>query len=284
MASPFAELYESLLQREVEALEDVLDRVAGKAGEDVLERELLRFALLAFVPSEHSTHALIVSADAIHASDETKRLARADCARYLSVVRPPWSEAPLLERIPVADEPSIEHLVRLAGATRAEIEPLLDALFDRDTLIEAAMQLRDRAKHLLPVVAAVTTMIEAHPQLRRAAIRALALQWSVIRQERGDAGRDSTFAEEVARYISSGATPEAAHAVLEKDAMLDPAPNVRFDWVACDLSRDLGASISIRRIAAARRGLLGDTQCDAMIAAADRNHQHGESLSDFHFA
>lgn len=284
MASPFAELYECLLQREVNALAEEIGRLVQAEGIDALERELLRFALLAFVPSEHSTHALIVSADALFASEQTRQTAWLDCARYLSLVRPPWSEAPILERIPKTGSPSIEQLAGLAGAGRVEIEPLIAASFDRETLADAATRVSDPAGHLLPLVSAVATIDEVHPQLRRASVRTLASQWSAVRPLPAERSNESTLVEESDRCIAADGSIDSVHAVLERDAMLDAPADVRFEWSPRELSRDLGASISIRRIAAGRRGLLGHERSAALIAAADRNYERGESLSEFQLA
>jgi len=103
------ELYEPLLERDLEAIPAAARAFADAHSIDELYLAVARFAVLAYAPSMHGKRA-VMAVRAAHAFRDFDLIV--ECARYAARSRPPWSEPPIFEDAP---DVSREELEREAG-------------------------------------------------------------------------------------------------------------------------------------------------------------------------
>src|SRR4029077_11607787 len=97
--------YERFLERDVKGIREVIREFRSDHTSDELFREIARFAVLAYAPSQHAKHAVIACLSAYelryHPSyDELLT----ECAIYAASSRAPWSEPPMTDP-PKAEPP-----------------------------------------------------------------------------------------------------------------------------------------------------------------------------------
>ena len=135
-----SELYEPLLERDLDAIPAAARAFADAHSLDELYLTIARFAVLAYAPSMHSKRA-VMACRAAHvlrdACGERWIDWIVECARYAAESRQPWSEPPIIEEIaPI----SREELERNAGD---------DALLMIDTAFALVPILGEKGKSAL---------------------------------------------------------------------------------------------------------------------------------------
>ena len=97
-------LYEPLLERDLAAIPAAVRAYAAAHSPEELWQAVTRFALLAYSPSEHARHALL----ACLAARGLPEAWIVECARYAAEARQPWSEPPILEMPPTAEDQRVD--------------------------------------------------------------------------------------------------------------------------------------------------------------------------------
>jgi hypothetical protein len=103
------ELYEPLLERDLDAIPAAARAFADAHSIDELYVAVARFAVLSYAPSMHGKRA-VMAVRAAHGFRDLDLIV--ECARYAARSRPPWSEPPIIEDAP---DVSREELERHAG-------------------------------------------------------------------------------------------------------------------------------------------------------------------------
>lgn len=129
------ELYEPLIERELDAFAPAARNFAAAHSEEELWIAVARFAVLAYAPSQHGKRAVMACA-AAHGLGIDWTI---ECARYAAEARPPWSEPPILDLPKVDAPPSLDEAI--ASRERLTLERWLAANLD-----EAPRLLREVAK------------------------------------------------------------------------------------------------------------------------------------------
>ena len=95
-----SELYEPLLERDLDAIPAAARAFADAHSIDELYLAVARFAVLAYAPSMHAKRA-VMACRAIHDlhGDENFFDWIVECARYAAESRQPWSEPPIISEI-----------------------------------------------------------------------------------------------------------------------------------------------------------------------------------------
>jgi hypothetical protein len=118
--SSVSALYESLIARDLEAIEPAVRAFRKSASADDLFLAIARFAVLSFAPSQHAKHAMLAVLSAWELRGELGE--RFDdmlvqCARYAAGSRQPWSEPPITDP-PAVDPSAPRDLDELRAAVR----------------------------------------------------------------------------------------------------------------------------------------------------------------------
>ncbi len=104
MSSAVADLYERLIERDLEAVPAAVRKFRETESSDELFLAVARFAVLAFAPSQDGKHAFLAMLAAHRLrGDYDNRWddLLTECARYAADARQPWSEPPILDPPPV---------------------------------------------------------------------------------------------------------------------------------------------------------------------------------------
>lgn len=290
MAGAVGELYSALLQRETELLPAIIDRISDDASPESVWLHLSRFALLAAAPTEHSRHALLATLEAKSYADDPSlfRLALLSVAKYLSVSRLPWSEAPILEPLQPVGDVTMDSLVSAAKENRrVDLERGLDvAMSDVTVLFAAARLVDDELEHQSIVAGYVHRLIDERPDLRREAIRAIAVDW-LGAGNTPTAPEPPPVIEAAEKYIGSNGDVEWMHALLAADARM-PSRRIPIDadvrTIDYDLARDYAAAFLAVPVAHRLSHLIGDPLRSRIIDAALLNLSSGPSYAEWLFA
>jgi hypothetical protein len=145
-------LYEPLIGRDLDAIPAAVQAFLGTHSPEELWIAIARFAILAYVPSQHSKRTVM----AVRAAGELRDAMGTrwpdllvECARYAAESRQPWSEPPLLDPPDADPSPSLgANDLRQAIETkdRARAERWLAACADR---ADAALRAVARGDALL---------------------------------------------------------------------------------------------------------------------------------------
>lgn len=257
MAPAVAELYAPLIERELDAIPSAARRFAAEHGLNELFLAVARFAVLAFVPSQHSKHALLA---ALAAHDVRKAAGDrwidllVECAKYASQSRQPWSEPPILEPPAVeASQPREIDELRAAVANRDRLrgERWLAARIDdddvvRDLLSVASEDLEDLG-HKVIVTAAVSRLLSVLGEKGRYALLRVAVSEIVAYSGTAASGAASMpiaacLHRAVDRCLAEQGSLTSAHDVFLLDAAIESGEPSVIDRVTAHISRSLGDS------------------------------------------
>jgi hypothetical protein len=124
MSGAFSPLFEAMLYRDRDAIASGIVAALADGGVDALFKDLIRFAVLAFAPSEHGKAALlavVAGSEIANALDDSATLVR-HCAEYQADTRTPWSEPP------IGDPPALE------ASQRDDFQEIEEAIIHGDRL------------------------------------------------------------------------------------------------------------------------------------------------------
>lgn len=265
-------LYEPLLERDLDAIPRAFDRYLKAHDETELWTAIARFAVLAFVPSPHSSRALMATHAAWvvrPATPHWKDLLIA-CAVYTASARPAWSEPPILERSPVAQARE-QLLEAVAQNDQATALAWLSGNVDR---AETALQevARGDARLMLETARELEPLLGAHG--RHALMRAVVLSLF------GDRNESSLPIESlVQRAIESRGAIETVREVLVWCAAEGGARNgAPVAATSYPLGRDFAQTLLVH---ANVSRLPPHVDANALLAAVHENLQHGDDYSDW---
>jgi hypothetical protein len=126
MSGAFSPLFEAMLYRDRDAIRGAVT-ADGSDDPGALFRDLMRFGVLAFAPSEHGRASFLAVRTAPKLELTTAQAAALayECAVYLADTRPPWSEPPIGDPPPLEagqrdDQPEIEEAISSGDRLRGE--------------------------------------------------------------------------------------------------------------------------------------------------------------------
>lgn len=266
------DLYEPLLERDLDAIPRAFDRFLTTHDEQELWTAITRFAVLAFVPSLHSSRALMATHAAWVVRDATThwRKLLVACAAYAASIRPAWSEPPILERSDSAQPLDALRAAVAGGDQAAAIDWLSGNVDDADELLRdvargEALLMLDTARSLAPLVGAPG---------RHALMRTVVLSLFA------DPSESSLPIDDlVRRAIESGGSVETVRDILVwcarhgGDRRESPAP-----FEPYTLARDFAQVLLVHAILGR---LPGHLDRNALLAAVHENLQHGDDYSNW---
>jgi hypothetical protein len=281
-----SELYEPLIERELDAIPAAAHAFADAHSDDDLWLAITRFAVLAYAPSQHAKRALLACRAAREIRDETGgrwRELLIACARYAAESRQPWSEPPMLEppHVDSGHPRTLDELrAAMASHDRLRGERWLAARSDDASLAD---ELRAIANgDALLVTDAVLALIPALGEKGRYALLRIAI-WELVANNDEENAADDSLDALIARAVREHGSIASVQSVLVHvartlaNAPLAP-PTRTFE--PYPLGRDYAQTLLAH--AAARK--LPASSADAFLAAVHDNLAHGESYADFSFA
>lgn len=259
-----SELYEPLIERDLDAFPAVARAFLESHSPDELWLAVARFAVLAYAPSQHGKRAVMACLAAHDLRDELGDQwvdMVFECARYAAESRQPWSEPPILD----PPEPASGDIEDLLSGDRVRAERWLAAhIADADVLLRDLVHCDARLM--------LETAIGLQPLLGEKGRYALLRMpvWEFIADP--DAREEDVPLETlIARAIASGGSPDDVTAVLWSGG-LQPAETAPL--VPYRLARDYAQTL----IAHAYR------LPAPLLAAVHHNLEHGDSFADWSFA
>jgi hypothetical protein len=281
------ELYEPLIERELDAIAPAARAFAEAHSEEELWIAIARFAVLAYAPSQHSKRAVMACSAARGLGVEWT----IECARYAAESRPPWSEPPILDAPVVEDVPDLHEAIaandRLAAerwlAANLDDAPTLlrkvakgDALLMLETALTLEHDLGSKGRYALLRMVIHELLAESeHPteSLERLVDRAIETK-GAIEEVRAvfvsllDCGDTSRRSHSVAPQAERQLTLPPARAATGV-AALDTYHLAR-DYAQTLIAHSLASRIEYRR--------------DELLAAVRYNLEHGESYAEWTLA
>lgn len=266
------DLYEPLLERDLDAIPHAFDRFLTTHDEEELWTAVTRFAVLAFVPSLHSSRALMAMHAAWVVRDATAhwRKLLVACAAYAASVRPAWSEPPILERSDSAQPPDALRAAVASGDQSAAIAWLSGNVDDAEALLREiargeALLMLETARSLEPLVGVPG---------RHALLRTVVLSLFAD-------GNESTLSIDdlVRRAVESRGSVDAVRDILvwcARDGGDRQESATPFE--PYELARDFAQTLLVH----ANLGRLPDhLDKNALLAAVHENLQHGDDYSNW---
>ena len=211
------ELYEPLIERDLDAFPAAVRVYLESHSADDLWLAIARFAVLAYAPSQHGKRAVMACLAAHHVRDELGEdwveMVIA-CARYAAESRQPWSEPPILD----PPEPSSGDVEELLSGDRAHAERWLSAhIDDADVVLRELVHCDARLM--------LDTAIGLQPLLgdkgRYALLRMPVLELIAAPDAREE---DAPLETLIARAVASGGSPDDVTSVLWSRGR-QPAPS-----------------------------------------------------------
>jgi hypothetical protein len=282
MSGATSALYETLIERDLDAIPAAVRTFLETGSEDELFLAIARFAVLAYAPSQHAKHAVLCARAAHELRGEHWVDLLIECARYAAESRQPWSEPPLLE--PPEPDPDEDLSMAVAAVDRLRAERWLSAHLDDPALEQElrsiaagdALLMTDAAFALIPLLGNKGTYA-----LLRMAV------WELVTNPSEPV--DAPIEELVQRAIDERGSIESVHAViLASTAGFQPAPEERpagsrryaSTPPIYRLARDYGQTLLAHAIAPRLpRELAGP-----FLAAVHHNLEHGESFAEWTLA
>jgi len=303
--------YESFIERDLAAVPAAVAEFRAAHSAEETWTAVTRFAVLAFVPSQHSMHALLACLSVWDLREELgERFDQAvvQCAIYAAASRQPWSEPPMLDppRIEADQRGDAEELREaIAASDRLRAERWLakrykDADFASDYFAVASDDFEDLG-HKLIVASAAMRLADLLGEKGRYAMLRVGV-WEMVAvgcRESGVGGRsldlDSLCVALVANVIAADGDIVSAHAMFLFDAALQtndetviarvvghlseinsPAAGTRHPAPELSIyhfARDYGASLKAHAIAKRLRPRFPNADFDGMLAAMHRNRE-----------
>lgn len=181
-------LYEPMLVRDAEETRATVSHHVSRHGAQAVMSAIVRFAVLAFTPSEHGKAALLsaAAASAILARVERAGDLIAECAIYSAGTRAPWSEPPVSDPPPLdRDQDDSIETIRAAIDSRDRLgaERWLAKLLERENVAErffdaAALTLARGESGVITAVAAWEIASQAPPRARFPILRVAVDEWT----------------------------------------------------------------------------------------------------------
>lgn len=273
------DLYEPLIERDLDGIESVVARFLETHSEDELWTAIARFAVLAYAPSQHAKRAVVACRSALVVRDECGprwRELLIECARYAAASRQPWSEPPIL------DPPAVD-----AGAAKDRDE--LVAAIDAGDRLRAERWLAARLDDCEPDLRALAsgdallmleTALSLEPHLGEKGRFAL-LRMPLHELLAGSAAQRAEVDDLLAAAIDAGGAVDAVGPLLAATIGRPIVAEASREWqfapyhLARDFAQTLIAHDAARRLSARR---------DEFLAAVHHNLVHGESFEDWSFA
>lgn len=279
MAGEVSELYEPLIERDLDAVPRAASRYLAKHSEDDLWIAIARFAVLAYAPSQHAKRAVVACRSALVVRDElhdrwTDLLI--DCACYAAASRQPWSEPPILDPPPPdpeapTDRAELEQAVSADDRLRAE-RWLSARIDDCETDLRALA--KGDARLMLDVALSLEQRLgrKGRFALLRMPVHELFVAADDVREP---------LEVLVQRAIEENGSVDAVSAVLiaasDLPVVAGPASSESLApyHLARDFAQTLIAHDIVRRLPARR---------EEFLAAVHHNLRHGESYANWSFA
>ena len=313
MTSAIAQLYDRLIERDIDAIPAVVRRFRENASPDELFRAVARFAVLAYAPPQHAKHAMLSCLAAFDLRDEAGERyddLLTECAIYAAQSRQPWSEPPIPDPPAIDDDQrgdleEIREAIAAGDRLRGE-RWLAKRIADpslRDDFFRAASGDFEDLGHKLIVAAAAWRLAEIFgEQGRFATLRVAVWEWTSYRGEPFVASQssDATWTQLADRFVASGGAIEEAHDLFLLDAAIGTtaeagvrsylstktngapasAGGLRLQPPVYRLARDYGQCLKIFALTARRHEL----PADAIRNAALENLERSPSFEEWSFA
>ena len=308
-------LYDPLLERDVDGIRAATREYRRDHTSDELFQAVARFALLAYSPSQHGKHAVISCLSAHELRGEAGERyddLLTECAIYAASARQPWSEPPITDPPALdGDEPDEPRL-------RAErwLARRLDARdFAHEYFTAAAEDFEDYGHKLIVAVTAWKLASIFGQQGRYASLRIGVWEMTAYHgqryEERGNALDTEPLLERlIDQLYANGGDIISAHAIFLLDAALQAGdervlvrvrdylsgaagfspPNRPIGGLKAAappiyrFARDYGALLEMHAVAKRLRALFPALNTDRMLAAAQYNLDHAPSFEEFSFA
>jgi hypothetical protein len=267
-----SELYEPLIERDVDAFPAVAHAFLASHSVEDLWVAVTRFAVLAYAPSQHAKRAVMACLAAHDALDVDMIL---ECARYAAESRQPWSEPPILDPPKSSSGEVAELRAAARDGDRLRAERWLSARLEdadaalRDLVHCDALLMLDTAAGLLPLLG----------EKGRYALLRMPV-WELVMDP--DARDDDTpLATLIARAVESNGSPEAVSAVFHRSAGFQPAaPPASSRPAPYRLARDYAQTLLAHHYAPR----FSPEHAEQLLHAVHHNLQHGDSFADWSFA
>lgn len=256
------ELYEPLLERDLDAIAAAARAFAEAHSDEELWIAIARFAVLAYAPSQHGKRA-VMACRAAHGLGVDWTI---ECARYAAESRPPWSEPPIF------DAPEGDHVPDLRAAIAANDRPAAERWLGAN-LDDAPVLLRDvaRGDALLMLDTAIALEEQLGEKGRFALLR------MVIHELFTESDHPTEPLETlIDRAIESKGAVDAVRAVFVRSAGVGPAGPRASPPRPYHLARDYAQTLIAHAIAPA----IGYRR-DDFLAAVDYNLEQGESYAEW---
>lgn len=290
MSGDIGELYEPLLERDVEAIRPAIENFRRSHSSDELFLAIARFAVMAYAPSQHARHAMLAVLSAHDLREECGDRwddLLTECAIYAAQSRQPWSEPPIM------DPPSTEGAPRtLRDATdRLSAERWLAAhLDDPHEIFDVAAEDWSDLGHKLIVADAARRLAAILGEKGRFVILRTAV-WEIVAYSGPRVAPLQPSSELldrlIDRCIAERGSIESAHAVFHFAASTDATPaGLRQGRPPAiyRLARDYGECLKAHAVARRLRAIYPEAKLDGFVAACEHNLEHGPSFEEWSFA
>jgi hypothetical protein len=304
------QLYEPLLERDVDGIRRAIAEFRQTHTTEELFSAIARFAVLAYAPAQHAKHAVLTCLSALDVGLTDELVT--ECAIYAAKARQPWSEPPIADP-PAIDEGLPENLEERLAGERWLARRYRNDDFARELFSAASGDLSDLGHKLIMASAAWRLATQFPDAARFATLRIAVWEMTAYHGDPQNVSSDSVdvgplFARLIDTMISNEGDIVSGHAIFLLDAALQTGqddvigrvsrslgeavtrlppniptsqhPNVE----PYDLARDCGSLLKCHAIAKRQRARFPSLDFDGMIAAAQYNLDHSESLEDFPFA
>ena len=268
------DLYAPLIERDLPAIGPSVERYLASHDPTALWTALARFAVLAFVPSLHSSRALMamraawVLRDASPGWDELL----VECATYTSLARPPWSEPPILVET-AGEKPDLDALQRAIAANDRDAALDWLAAHVDDAEQSLAQVARGEAMLMLENARAIEPLVGSHG--RHALLRTVVLALF------SDASEPSEPIDVlIARAVAARGSIETVRDVFVWSARhgSDRGGSVLTPVEPYALARDFAQTLITHSVT---RRLPPSADSHSLIEAVHENLQHGDDYSDW---